>query len=338
MLPTIELTVPAAILGSGTIVGPKEAQGPLGESFDLSLQDTLANQSSWEKAEQHLMQTAIRLALEQARIQAENIDVLIAGDLLNQIITSSFCARGLGIPFLGIYGACSSFTEGLAIGGLLLQNESVNHVLCATSSHNSTAERQYRYPTEYGGQLPPTAQFTVTGAGAAVLGKRAKAGPHLTRITLGRVIDLGVTNPFEMGAAMAPAAADTLYRHFQDTGLEPDYYDIILTGDLARVGKKILIDLMQNKGVNLSGNYEDCGVLIYDTSQKVNAGGSGCACSAVVVLGHMLKELYKGSIKRLLVAATGALMSPTSYQQGESIPGIAHAVAIEWIDGGIGNG
>jgi stage V sporulation protein AD len=317
------------LLSTGTIVGPKEAEGPLGQEFDAVEQDPYVGQDSWEKAERRLFEQACELALQKANIEADQVNVLFGGDLLNQIVTANFAARQLGIPFLGLFGACSTSMESLALASLTVDSGFADFALAATSSHNSTAERQFRYPTEYGGQKPPTAQCTVTGSGAALVA-RSGNGPRITFATIGKVVDLGVTNPFEMGPAMAPAAADTIARHFLDTGRTPEDYDLIVTGDLARVGHPLATELLEQEGFYLGDKFKDCGILIFDPDQsEIFSGGSGCGCCAVVTYGHLLRRMAKGELERILVCATGALLSPLSYQQGESIPCVAHAVAIE---------
>ena len=322
---TFIFTGKPVILGYSTVAGPKEGQGPVGPYFDKIYPDIIIGQESFEKAERQMMVNAIDTALEKASISRNMVDCFISGDLLNQIITSGFSALDLAAPFLGIYGACSSFCEGLIVGGILVDSGAAQVVITATSSHNNTAERQYRYPTEYGAQIPPWSQHTVTGAAATVLGVRG-TGPKLELATVGKVMDLGIKDPLNMGAAMAPAAADTIFTHLEDTGRKPGDYDLIVTGDLGKIGREILVELAQRQGYDLSGNYRDCGELIYSKEQLENAGGSGCACSPLVTLGMLFNQNYK----RILVAATGALHSPTSYQQGDNIPAIAHAVSIEF--------
>lgn len=317
------------LLAAGSVVGPKEGQGPLGQDFDAVIDDAYFGQDSWEKAERRFLEEAAQVAMTKANVTGDQIDVMFAGDLLNQIVTSNFAARTLAIPFLGLFGACSTSMESLALAALAVDAGFATHALAATASHNSTAERQFRYPTEYGGQKPPTAQCTVTGGGAAIVGK-AGAGPVITHATIGKVVDLGVKSPFEMGPAMAPAAADTIARHFQDTGRTPDDYDLIVTGDLARVGQPLAAELLEQESLYLGDKFKDCGILIFDPDQsEVFSGGSGCACCATVTYGHLLKRMEKGELDRILVCATGALLSPLSSQQGESIPGVAHAVVIE---------
>ena len=322
---TVVFTCKPVILGYSTVAGPKEGQGPVGPYFDKIYPDIIIGQESFEKAERQMMVNSIDTALEKASISRNMVDYFISGDLLNQIITSGFSALNLAAPFLGIYGACSSFCEGLIVGGVLVDSGAAQVVVTATSSHNNTAERQYRYPTEYGAQVPPWSQHTVTGAAATVLGGRG-TGPKLELATVGKVMDLGIKDPLNMGAAMAPAAADTIFTHLEDTGRKPSDYDLIVTGDLGKIGREILVELAQRQGYDLSGNYRDCGELIYSKEQLENAGGSGCACSPLVTLGMLFNQNYK----RILVAATGALHSPTSYQQGDNIPAIAHAVSIEF--------
>lgn len=317
------------IIGEATVVGPDEGDGPLAADFDLVHPELEMQQKTWEKAERMLLEQASQFAVQNARIDSNQIQFYVGGDLMNQIISSSFAARTLGAPYLGVFGACSTSMESLAIASLIVNSGSGSHVLAGTCSHNCTVEKQFRYPTEYGAQKPPTAQFTVTGAGAAVVAAEGD-GPVVECATIGKVIDLGITDPFNMGAAMAPAAVDTIQAHFNDTGRTPKDYDLIVTGDLAGVGHPIARELLLQNGLPINDTvFGDCGLMIYDVAnQKVQAGGSGCGCSAVVTYGHLLKRLKKGELKRILVVATGALLSPLSYQQGESIPCIAHAVAI----------
>lgn len=325
---TIAFTNPPVITGSASIVGPKEGQGPLGREFDIVTQDSLNGEQSWEKAERKMLKQGSELAIQKARLTSTDIDFMMAGDLLNQLISSNFTARDLGIPFIGLYGACSTMFEGMALGSMLIDGGFANNVLTAASSHYDTAERQYRFPTEMGVQRPLTAQWTVTGAGAVVLSSRGK-GPAITHITIGKVIDLGITDANDMGSAMAPAAADTLIQHFKDTGRKPSDYDLIFTGDLAAIGRALTEQLVKQAGYDLSKNYTDCGILIYDPTQDTHAGGSGCGCSAVVLTGYLLKKILSGKYKRILGVGTGALLSPVSTMQGESIPGIGHAVVID---------
>lgn len=326
---TVKLQSPPSIIATASITGPKEGEGPLREYYDVILTDDMYGEKSWEKAESKMEREVVKLAIDKAKLHPEQIDYMFSGDLLNQIISSSFAARELQIPYFGLYGACSTMTESLSLAAMMIDGGYADYTIAATSSHFSSAERQYRFPLEYGGQRPPTAQWTVTGAGAAVLSNTG-SGPYVTYVTTGRVLDFGVKDANNMGAAMAPAAADTILRHFKDTGFSPESYDLIITGDLGQVGKELTLDLVKKGGYDITNIFTDCGVEIYDISrQDVHSGASGCGCSAVVFCGYLYKELQKGNLKRILLISTGALLSPTSSQQGESIPGIAHAVAIE---------
>ena len=327
---TIELSHPPKIISTYSIVGPKEGDGPLKEYFHEILNDDTLGKDSFEKAESEMMYTAIKNAISNANLKEENIDYLFAGDLLNQITSSSFAARELNIPFIGLYGACSTMSESLSMASLFLDGGFGDYIVASTSSHFSSAERQFRFPLEYGCQRCPTCQWTVTGSGAMVLARNGDF-PKVTYVTTGLVKDYGIKDPNNMGAAMAPAAVDTIYNHFKDTGRTPKDYDVIATGDLGSVGKEITTKLLLDYGYDVKDNYVDCGDLIFDDErQKTDAGGSGCGCSAVVTCGYFYKKLMKREIKSLLLVSTGALMSTTSSLQGESIPGIAHAVAIEY--------
>lgn len=314
-----------------SMAGPKEAAGPLGRTFDETFSDDTLGQESWERAEARMLEHAVDMALSKARVFADGVDVFLGGDLLNQIVSAGYAARQLGIPFLGLYGACSTMAESLLLGSLLLDGGFADNAVCATCSHFSTAERQYRYPLELGNQRTPAAQWTVTGAGATFL---TAAGDHPIRteaVTIGRVWDLKQTDANNMGAAMAPAAMMTLKSHFDDLGRKPTDYDLIVTGDLGRVGKELMTILCKREGILLDDRYIDCGCEIFDETQDAHAGGSGCGCSAVCLNGWLYGRMLKGEIRRMLFMATGALMSPTMSQQGESIPGIAHAVALEVV-------
>jgi len=317
------------IIGSAAIGGPFEAQGALANDFDLLHEDIWLGQDSFEKAEKKFMEQACETAIKKAGLKKEDIQFFMGGDLINQIISSSFTARTLGVPYLGLYGACSSSMEGLALASLLVDSKFAQNALAATSSHNGAAEKQYRYPTEYGAQKPPYAQWTVTGSGAAVVSQHGK-GPRVVASTIGRVVDMGLSDPFNMGAAMAPAAVDTIEAHFRDLNIEPSQYDLIATGDLGRVGHEIAAELLKKHGINIPKEiFTDCGILIYKDDQPVFAGGSGCACAATTTYGHFISRMKRGELNKILVIATGALLSPMSYQQKESIPCIAHAVSIE---------
>ena len=326
---TIKFDKPITIVETSSIVGPKEANGPLAKYFDKCLNDEFWGEKTWEKAESKIIREASNLAIAKSNISIQDIDFCFAGDLLNQCISSSFGLRDINIPFLGIFGACSTFVEALCLGSICINGGAANNVLCSTSSHFCSAEKQFRFPLELGNQRPQTSQWTVTGAGSAVLSKNGN-GPFITYITPGKIVDMGIKDANNMGAAMAPAAFDTLIRHFKDTGRKPSYYDAIITGDLGYIGKDILKDLVKTKGYNIDSNYNDCGFMIFDKeNQDTHSGGSGCACVATVFSGYIFKQLRDKKINKVLLIATGALTNATSAQQGESIPGIAHAIAIE---------
>ncbi|PKM81959.1 MAG: stage V sporulation protein AD [Firmicutes bacterium HGW-Firmicutes-14] len=326
---TWECNEKPVILSSAAIGGPFESKGALADDFDILHEDVWLGQDSCEKAEKKMLEQACEKAIDKAGMKKEDVQFFLSGDLMDQIISSSFAARTLGVPFLGLFGACSSSMEGLAVAALIVNSKAGKNALAAASSHNISVEKQFRYPTEYGSQKPPTAQWTVTGAGAALLSLDGE-GPRVTSATIGRVVDMGLSDPYNMGAAMAPAAVDTIQAHFRDLNRDPDYYDLIATGDLGSVGHKIAADLLRKHGIEIAPEiFTDCGILIYKKDQPVMAGGSGCGCSAVVTYGHFLNRIRKGELRRILVVATGALMSPLSYQQKETIPCIAHAVSIE---------
>ncbi|MGD9678063.1 MAG: stage V sporulation protein AD [Vulcanibacillus sp.] len=316
------------ILSSAVTVGPMEGQGPLAKDFDIIHDDLYLGQNTWEKAERKLFEEALDICINKSGLTSNQINLMVVGDLLNQLISASFSAKFEEIPYLGVYGACSTSMESLSIASSLVEGGFAEYVIAGCSSHNATAEKQYRYPTEYGGQKPPYSQYTVTGAGAVIVGK-GNFGPKVRYSTIGKVVDMGIMDPFDMGSAMAPAAVDTMITHFKDTGKNPNYYDLIVTGDLGLVGSQIAKQLLIEQGYDLTNNYNDCGLMIYNENQQVFSGGSGCACSAAVTYGHILKKINKKELNKVLVVATGALLSPISYQQGESIPCIAHAVTIE---------
>ena len=319
------------IIASAAVGGKREGEGPLKDCFDRVSADSYFGEESWERAESHMIRECFDLACNKAGLAAAP-DYIIAGDLLNQCVSSAFAMKDSGAPYFGVYGACSTMAESLTLAAMLVDGGYAETACAVTGSHFCTAERQYRYPLEYGGQRTPTSQWTVTGAGAAIVGAQGR-GPYISHVTTGRIVDAGINDANNMGAAMAPAAYDTLCAHFADTGRAPEYYDAIFTGDLGALGHDIVQDMFAADGVKLSARYMDCGVLIYDLrTQDVHAGGSGCGCCASVLCGHILPAMRKGIWKRVLVAATGALMSPTSAQQGASIPGICHAVAIESED------
>ncbi len=310
------------------VVGKKEGEGPLGKYFDMVEEDEYFGQTSWEKAESEILRRSASLAMQKGALTNKDIDFAISGDLLNQCISSGYALRDFHFPFLGVYGACSTMAEGLLLAASLIDGGGGKNVLCSTSSHFCSAEKQFRTPLEYGGQRTPGAQWTVTGSGSVILSAK-KSGPCVKSVTCGRIVDLGVTDICNMGAAMAPAFVDTLKRHFSATGKKPSDYDLILSGDLGVIGKSIAKELFLNEGLYGITNYDDCGTMIFDTeSQDTHSGGSGCGCSASVLCGYILPEIKRGAFKNVLFAATGALMSPTSTFQGESIPAISHAISI----------
>ena len=319
------------ILASSAVCGPMEGKGPLASYFDVIYDDLYVGEKTWEKAEKKMLTDTAELALQKASLSKDDVGFYIAGDLLNQNIAASFSAYKLQLPFIGVYGACSTSMLSLALGAALVNAGYVDNILTAVSSHNCTAEKQFRYPTEYGGQKPNTSQVTVTGAGACIVSKNSCLGLKISYATFGKVIDFGIKNAFEMGQAMAPAAFHTILTHFKDTNRYPKDYDLIVTGDLATIGFEITKEMLEKEGFELDGNFYDCGLMIYDKKQQIFAGGSGCASSALVSYGYLLNQLLNGKYKRVLIVATGALLSLVSLQQGETIPCIAHAVAIEKV-------
>ncbi|MGL5756136.1 MAG: stage V sporulation protein AD [Paraclostridium sp.] len=325
---TVKLENEPIILSTASIVGPKEAKGPLKDYFDMTLEDDLFGEKSWEFAESKMVQTVIKSAIEKANKSIEDINYMVAGDLLNQLLSTSFAAREVNIPFLGVYGACSTMAQSLSIGAMLVDGGFADLVVASTSSHYCTAERQFRFPLELGNQKPMTAQWTVTGSGCSLLSNKGE-GPRVKYITIGKVIDKGISDANNMGAAMAPAAIDTIYSYFMDTKDDPDSFDIIATGDLGKVGMKITSDILKEKGLDISNVYTDCGVEIFDLEvQDVHCGGSGCGCSASVFNGYIYKMLKSKKFNKVMLVSTGALLSPTSTLQKESIPSVAHAVII----------
>ncbi len=324
---TVFLQTPPSVIGRACVVGKKEGEGPLCGGFDYINEDSYFGMETWEKAEVAMQKQAFSLALNKAGIPPSSVEYVFAGDLLNQCIGSSFSMRDSTSGFFGLYGACSTMAESLSLAAMAIDGGFADITAAVTSSHFCSAERQFRFPLEYGGQRPPTSQWTVTGAGAVILSSGG-CGPHITHITTGKIVDAGIKDSNNMGAAMAPAAYDTLSTHFEDTGLSPFDYDLIVTGDLGSVGHAVVLDFFRDDGVDLSAIYQDCGLMIFSQEQDVQAGASGCGCSAVVLTSHILKGIESGRWKKVLFAATGALMSPTSVQQGESILGICHAVSI----------
>ena len=319
---------PPAIISYASVVGKKEGEGPLAPTFDVTSNDTKFGQKSWEKAETQMQKTAMLLALQKADLKEEELDAAFLGDLLNQCVGSSFTMRNLGIPTLGLYGACSTMAESLLLAGMAVSGGFCRKTLSISSSHFASSERQYRFPLGYGGQRTPTAQWTVTGAGAVVMSSDGE-GPYLRSATIGTIVDNGTKDAANMGAAMATAAYETIRAHFDDMNLSPRDYDQIITGDLGVLGSQILRDLFLMDGIDLGYGYNDCGVMIFDTNkQDMHCGGSGCGCSASVLCGHLLGQMRRRELNRLLFCGTGALLSPLSTQQGESIPAVCHAVSI----------
>lgn len=326
---SVKLTNPPSINAVYSIVGPKEGEGPLGKYFDVILEDEYWNEKTWEKAETKITKECVNSCIGKVKLSYEDIDYLLAGDLINQCTPSSFGNRDTNIPYLGLFGACSTFVESNSLGAMLIDGGFANNTVCGTSSHFCSAEKQFRFPLELGNQRPPSSQWTVTGAGYSLLSSTGN-GPYITHVTTGKIVDMGIKDANNMGAAMAAAAVDTMYAHFKDTGRSPNYYDLILTGDLGYIGKEITIELMETRGYNIKNNYNDCGVLIFDKEkQDTHSGGSGCACCATTFCGYVYNQLKAKKLKRVLLIATGALLSPTTAQQKESIPGIAHAISIE---------
>lgn len=325
---TIYLPTSPSIASYASAVGKKEGEGPLANCFDYIAEDVTLGENSWEKSESKLQQYAFTNALSKGNFSESDIDFLFAGDLLNQCVASAYGSRDTSIPFFGLFGACSTMAESLSLASIFVDSGTAINAAAVTSSHFCSAERQFRLPVNYGGQRTPTAQWTATAAGCAIVSPHG-APPYVKAVTVGKIKDMGVTDANNMGAAMATAAYDTISRHLANTKQSADDFDLILTGDLGQVGSDILIELFQKDNVDISGNHNDCGLMLYDLKkQDVHAGGSGCGCSASVLCGHILPEIAKGNLKNVLFAATGALMSPTIVQQGESIPGISHAVHI----------
>ncbi|MDR3263081.1 MAG: stage V sporulation protein AD [Clostridiales bacterium] len=321
---------PPYIIGAYSVVGPKEAEGNFGDYYDLRLENDTFEEKSYEKAECKMHKTAMENAVNKAGLTFKDIDTIISGDISNQITASSFSARGHDAMYLGLYSACATFGEAALVGSMLICGGFMDKLLCSTSSHFSSAERQYRYPLELGNQRPPAAQWTVTGAGAVVIAKTGKSGaPRITGGTVGKITDLGITDVNNMGAAMAPAACECLYTHFKESGREPSYYDLILTGDLGKYGRDMTRYLLKEKGLDLPETFNDCGAMIFKDEQETFQGGSGAGCSSSVFASFIYKQMSSGHLNKVLLVPTGALLSKTSSEQGESIPGIAHAISIE---------
>lgn len=325
---------PVYIISSSSIVGTKEGQGPLGQLFDMVGEDDMFGAKTWEEAESSLQKDAVYMALNKAGLKAEDVRYLYAGDLLGQSIATSFGISSFGIPMFGVYGACSTCGESLSLGSMAVAGGYANRVVCVTSSHFASAEKEFRFPLEYGNQRPLSASWTVTGSGAFVVDKDPGKSPRarITGITTGKIVDYGLKDSMNMGACMAPAASDTIERHFQDFQCGPDSYDKIITGDLGSVGQTVLLDLLREKGYDIASVHMDCGIEIYDAkTQDTHAGGSGCGCSAVTLSAYILKQLEEKSWKKVLFLPTGALLSKTSFNEGQSVPGIAHALVLESV-------
>ena len=311
-----------------SVAGKKESEGPLADTFDITSQDTKFGQQTWEQAEKYMQQLALNTLMQKAGLQHKDLDLVLSGDLLNQCIGSSFSLNNTGLPHLGLYGACSTMAESLLVASMAVGGGFADRVVAMTSSHFASSERQYRFPLGYGGQRTPTAQWTVTGAGAALV-RSSGTGPRIESCTIGTVTELGIKDAANMGPAMAPAALATIRAHMEDLGCVPEDFDLIVTGDLGQLGKDVLLELAKREGLNLGGKITDCGTLVFDAvGQDVHSGGSGCGCSAVTLCGHLLSQLKSGKLKRILFCGTGALLSPTSTQQGLPIPGVCHAVSI----------
>ena len=322
------LEQPPVITAWASVAGKKESEGPLGHTFDVTSKDTYFGQKTWEQAERHMQQMALNTLMEKSGIQESQLDLVFSGDLLNQCIGSSFTLRNKDIPHLGLYGACSTMAESLLMASMAVGGGFADTVAAMTSSHFASSERQYRFPLGYGGQRTPTAQWTVTGSGAALVCSQGQ-GPKISACTVGTVTDLGIKDANNMGAAMAPSAYATIRAHFDDLHTDPSDFDLIVTGDLGQVGMDVLLELARRDGLSLGGKLTDCGTLVFDAQkQDVHAGGSGCGCSAITLCGHLLGKLNSGKLKKILFCGTGALLSPTSTQQGQPIPGVCHAVCI----------
>ncbi len=325
---SFQLENPPIITAWASVAGKMEAEGPLGKTFDVTHNDAYFGEKTWEQGEKRMQQIALETLTRKAGINNKDLGLVFSGDLLNQCIGSSFTLRNAGIPHIGLYGACSTMAESLLMASMAVGGGFSDKVVAMTSSHFASAERQYRFPLGYGGQRTPTAQWTVTGSGAALVCSKGN-GPKITACTIGTVTDLGIKDANNMGPAMAPAALSTIRAHFNDLKLSADDYDLIVTGDLGQLGKDALLTLAQREGLGLGGKIADCGTLVFDlTKQDVHAGGSGCGCSAITLCGYLLDRLRSGKLKRILFCGTGALLSPTSTQQGLPIPGVCHAVSI----------
>ena len=322
------LDQPPVITAWASVAGKKESEGPLAKSYDITGQDTFFGEKTWEQAEGKIQQLALEKLAQKAGMDRSDFELVFSGDLLNQCIGSSFPLRNTGIPHLGLYGACSTMAESLLVASMAVGGGFVDRAVAMTSSHFASSERQYRFPLGYGGQRTPTAQWTVTGSGAALVCNQGQ-GPKITGCTIGTVTDLGIKDANNMGSAMAPAALATIRSHFEDLNTGPEDFDLIVTGDLGQLGKELLLTMARKEGLNLGGKLTDCGTMVFDTTkQDVHAGGSGCGCSAITLCGYLLNGLDAGRFGKILFCGTGALLSPTSTQQGLPIPGVCHAVSI----------
>lgn len=325
---TVKMQNKPTIISTASIVGPKEGEGPLKDYFDMILTDDLYGEKTWELAESKMVQTVMEKAVKKVGKKLSDVNYMLGGDLINQILPASFAARELGIPFFGIYGACSTMAEGMCLASMIVDGGFADLVLSGTSSHYCTAERQFRFPLELGNQKPMTAQWTVTGSGGVLIAPNGE-GPKIKYVTVGKVIDKGIDDGNNMGAAMAPAAIDTIYSYFEDTKDDPNSFDIIATGDLGVLGKQITEDLLKKRGVDISKVYTDCGIEIFNLEeQDVHCGGSGCGCSGSVFAGYIYEKLIKKEFNKVMLVSTGALLSPTSTLQKQTIPCVAHAVVI----------
>lgn len=324
------------IVEKASVVGQKEGEGPLGKYFDNIVNDPFVGKNTWEEAESELQKLVVKTLLKKSGLTTKDIRYIFAGDLLGQLIASSFGLMDFEIPFFGLYGACSTMGESMSLAAMNVAAGYADNVIALTSSHFASAEKQFRYPLEYGSQRPLCDTWTVTGSGGVIISSCIKSGIRIAGITTGKIVDYGITDSMNMGAAMAPAACDSIYTNFMDFDVTPDYYDAIYTGDLGKVGRTILLDLMQEKGFDISSIHHDCGIEIFDDRyQDTHSGGSGCGCSAATLCAHILRKIEEGFYKRVLFVPTGALMSTISYNEGQSVPGIAHCVVIERIDGGV---
>lgn len=327
---TIKMKNDVYLLNGYSMVGPLESKGPLKDYYDYTLKDDTLGEKTFEKAERKLLKTIVTSAIEKSGLKTNDIDFFLGGDLLNQIVSSSYTARELNLPFIGLYSACATMAEAIALSAIFIDNKVANNIVAGTCTHFSSAERQYRFPLELGNQRPPTAQWTITGGGASII-SNLPSNIKIKAVTIGRVVDFGIADVNNMGAAMAPAACDTIKAHFLNMNTKVSDYDFIATGDLGKLGSEILIDLMEHDGVILGQNYSDCGCMVYDKSERVFMGASGAGCSASVLNSYIIKKLNKGEFKRVLLVSTGALMSTTTAQQGDTIPGVAHAVEFEYV-------